>query len=236
MTAAEWLACHDPTLMLESMRDKVSCRKMRLFALGCCRRFCDPTTNEDLRTAIAWAEQRIEDTPAPTPERDPWFANFRAPSVEWWFPEQEEEEEPAIYLRNADGSQQEVNLNAIPGTLAQRLRAVASTVSDLWNLNWLVDLRHDGFAAADQAELLREVMHGRRRPPDLRAFWNALHDDAVRGIARAIYDDHAFDRLPILGDALLDAGCDDASMLEHCREPGPHVRGCWLVDLLTGRR
>ena len=50
-----------------------------------------------------------------------------------------------------------------------------------------------------------------------------------------IYDDRAFDRLPILADALIDAGCDDEQILEHCRAPGPHVRGCWVVDLVLGK-
>ena len=54
-------------------------------------------------------------------------------------------------------------------------------------------------------------------------------------VAQGIYYDRAFDRLPILADALEDAGCHDAAILEHCRQPGPHVRGCWVVDLLTGR-
>ena len=58
--------------------------------------------------------------------------------------------------------------------------------------------------------------------------------DAV-GVARAIYDDRAFDRLPILADALMDAGCDDEQILAHCRGPGPHVRGCWVVDLVLGK-
>ena len=54
-------------------------------------------------------------------------------------------------------------------------------------------------------------------------------------IASAVYDDRAFDRLPILADALEDAGCDDADILAHCRGPGPHVRGCWVVDLVLGK-
>ena len=58
--------------------------------------------------------------------------------------------------------------------------------------------------------------------------------DAI-GLARAIYDDRAFDRLPILTDALIDAGCDDEQVLAHCRSDGPHVRGCWVVDLVLGR-
>ena len=54
-------------------------------------------------------------------------------------------------------------------------------------------------------------------------------------IARHIYDDRAFHDLPILADALEDAGCADAAILDHCRGPGPHVRGCWAVDLLLGK-
>lgn len=51
-------------------------------------------------------------------------------------------------------------------------------------------------------------------------------------LARAIYDERAFERMPILADALEDAGCHNPDILEHCRGPGPHVRGCWVVDIL----
>ena len=53
--------------------------------------------------------------------------------------------------------------------------------------------------------------------------------------AQAIYDDRALERLPVLADALEEAGCTDAAILEHCRGPGPHVRGCWVIDLLLGK-
>ena len=66
--------------------------------------------------------------------------------------------------------------------------------------------------------------------------WLAWNDGTVVKLAQAIYDDRAFDRLPILADALEDAGCQDADILGHCRQQGAvHVRGCWVVDLLTGR-
>jgi hypothetical protein len=57
----------------------------------------------------------------------------------------------------------------------------------------------------------------------------------VLALARGIYADRAFDRLPILADALQDAGCDNEDVLDHCRGPGPHARGCWVVDLLLGK-
>jgi hypothetical protein len=58
---------------------------------------------------------------------------------------------------------------------------------------------------------------------------------AVVSLAAGIYTDRAFDRLPILADALEDAGCDRAEVLDHCRGTGPHARGCWVVDLLLGK-
>ncbi|MBP3959396.1 hypothetical protein J8F10_29485 [Gemmata sp. G18] len=57
----------------------------------------------------------------------------------------------------------------------------------------------------------------------------------VVALATDIYQDRAFDRMPILADALQDAGCDSADILGHCRSNGPHVRGCWVIDLLLGK-
>jgi hypothetical protein len=54
-------------------------------------------------------------------------------------------------------------------------------------------------------------------------------------VAESIYEGRAFDRLPILADALEEAGCTDAYLLAHLRGPGPHVRGCWAVDLVLGK-
>jgi hypothetical protein len=54
-------------------------------------------------------------------------------------------------------------------------------------------------------------------------------------LAAAIYAERAFDRLPVLADALEDAGCTDAEILGHCRAGGEHVRGCWVVDLVLGK-
>jgi hypothetical protein len=55
-------------------------------------------------------------------------------------------------------------------------------------------------------------------------------------LARGISDDKAFDRMPILADALQDAGCENTDILSHCRaENWEHVRGCWVIDLLLGK-
>jgi hypothetical protein len=62
--------------------------------------------------------------------------------------------------------------------------------------------------------------------------WN---DGTIKRLAQALYDDQAFDGLPILADALTDSGCTDDDILNHCRLPGEHVRGCWVIDLLLGK-
>jgi hypothetical protein len=54
-------------------------------------------------------------------------------------------------------------------------------------------------------------------------------------LARQTYEARDYSAMPVLADALQDAGCDNDDILNHCRGPGPHVRGCWVVDLALGR-
>jgi hypothetical protein len=84
-----------------------------------------------------------------------------------------------------------------------------------------------------QAALLRDVVQYPQSSVILDSTW--LTSD-VLALAEGIYQEKAFDRMPILADALQDAGCDNEDVLNHCRQPGEHVRGCWVVDLLTGRK
>jgi hypothetical protein len=80
--------------------------------------------------------------------------------------------------------------------------------------------------------LVYDVVGNPFRPVTCDPRWRT--SDTV-GLAQAIYDDRAFDRLPILADALMDAGCEDEQIISHCRSDGPHVRGCWVVDLVLGK-
>ena len=63
----------------------------------------------------------------------------------------------------------------------------------------------------------------------------AWRTETVLAISRGIRLDNATDRYPILADALEEAGCTNADVLFHCRQPGEHVRGCWVVDLILGK-
>jgi hypothetical protein len=89
-----------------------------------------------------------------------------------------------------------------------------------------------------QADLLREVFGPLPyREPSVGADVLAWHDRTVPRLAATVYDERRFEALPLLADALLDAGCDDEELMAHCRAGGEHVRGCWAVDaVLAGGR
>jgi hypothetical protein len=89
---------------------------------------------------------------------------------------------------------------------------------------------------SDLINLSRDIVGNPFRPrPTVPPDWLGWNGSTVPRLAQAICDVRAFDRLPVLADALEDAGCPDANLLGHLRGPGPHVRGCWAVDLVLGR-
>jgi hypothetical protein len=93
---------------------------------------------------------------------------------------------------------------------------------------------HSGLARAAQADLFRDIVRAPCRPLLFRAAWRAPRSP-VPQLAETIYDGRCFHELPVLADALEDAGCDCDEILGHLREPGFHVRGCWALDLCLGR-
>jgi hypothetical protein len=79
--------------------------------------------------------------------------------------------------------------------------------------------------------LVRDIFGNPFHPVTFPSEWRT--DTAVT-LARQMYESRDFSAMPILADALQDAGCDNEDILNHCRQPGPHVRGCWVVDLVLG--
>jgi len=80
--------------------------------------------------------------------------------------------------------------------------------------------------------MLRDIFGNPFRPVAFDPRWQTAD---VLALARGIYEDRAFDRMTLLADALMDAGCDHDDILGHCRGDGPHGRGCWVVDLVLGK-
>jgi hypothetical protein len=83
-----------------------------------------------------------------------------------------------------------------------------------------------------QCELLREILGNPFRPVVFAPDWRT---NVAVSLARQMHESRDFSAMPILADALEDAGCDNEQLLGHCSGPGPHVRGCWVVDLLLGK-
>src|SRR5208283_3714297 len=99
------------------------------------------------------------------------------------------------------------------------LRAVAHTADDAAQEN------------SAQVALLCCIFRNPFRPVTIDPTWLT---PTVKQVAEAIYTERAFDRMPSLADALVDAGCASHDILNHCRQPGVHVRGCWALDLVLG--
>jgi hypothetical protein len=85
---------------------------------------------------------------------------------------------------------------------------------------------------SEQADLVRDVFGNPLRKVKFSPEWRT--DTAVT-LASQMYESRDFSAMPILADALQDAGCDNDDILAHCRGDGPHVRGCWVVDLVLGK-
>jgi hypothetical protein len=229
MTEAEWLACIDPTPMLAFLRGKASERRLRLFACACCRRVGHLLTDERSRRAVDTAARyadgiasagelrtAISEAYEAASEALPAFAGHASDPVQ------------AASLARYRAASSVYHASDYGVGLAAEDAAAASSVSA-----WPVCQKAEQPA---QCLLLRCIFgnpfrHSPPLPPAVLA-WNG---GTVRRIAEGIYQERSFNRLPILADALLDAGCDDEALIQHCRGAGPHVRGCWAVDLILGK-
>lgn len=215
MTEAEWLQCPDTEPLLRGLADEglENDRKLRLFALACVRRIWHLLPSECSRTAVEVGERFVEGQAS---EAELNEAYQHASSVTSW-----EGFAAARILLPADSTSCSYNAGA------------ASQVCDFVHMSVGQDQVQSECEA--QIKLLWDVMGNPFRPVAVDQCWLAWKDGTAVKLAQAIYHDRAFDRLLVLADALEEAGCDNAEILAHCRQPGEHVRGCWVVDLVLGK-
>jgi hypothetical protein len=90
-------------------------------------------------------------------------------------------------------------------------------------------------SADAKVALVRELFGDPLRVVAFNSAPLAWRHNTIPKMAQVIYEERTFSGLPILADALEDAGCDNAELLDHCRQPGGHMRGCWALDLLMGK-
>jgi len=226
MDEAEWLECKDPDPMLRFIRYQATHRNRRLFASACCRRAWHLISETD-RAAVHINEQLAD--------RAPSEAEFTR--VAHFIPQYQRRTSPP----DPDSPESWAawaawHATASPGYAEDCARCAAHGISEglareAGNLHdqWLIRVSE----WATQAGMLRCIFG----PIPFRLVFadSRWRTSAVMGLVHTIYNDRGFDLLPILADALEDAGCDNADILTHCRSPGPHVRGCWVVDLLLGK-
>jgi hypothetical protein len=232
VTEQKWLACTDPQKLLQFLRDKTSDRKVRLFAVACCRHYLYLTRDHRVGEAVDVAE-RFADGLASGMERSnarkaaQQAAQGRGVTARPDAPKWERRTASLAYYATARQAM-EAAWN-VPGLAVECLvwRAGGYNACD-----WEVVKAAEGIF---QANLLREILGGPFRPVTLDPAWLAWNDGTVPKLAQAIYGNRAFDRLPVLADALEEAGCTNADLLAHCRGPGPHHRGCWAVDLILAK-
>jgi hypothetical protein len=241
MDEATWLNATDPAPMLAFLREnrKASDRKLRAFACGCVRRIWPLLTEAVSRTAVEVAE-RFADGAAGHDE----LKKAHRAAVFLLRPEESGD-------ARADASHAAVHtaaLSLLKGRYDAPTGAAAAAAAAAAEFAAAEQATRDELASvaawfsareaerAAQADLLRDIFgplpfRAAALAPSVLA-WN---DRLVVRLARAIYEERAFDRMGILADALLDAGCDNDEVVAHCREQGSHQRGCWSLDLLLGR-
>jgi hypothetical protein len=214
MTEEEWLACTDPTPMLEyvSMWGKASDRKLRLFAAGCSRRLWEGFAQDQYGTALELSEQLTNGQASEKDRDQAWQAV--PPPLGFCY-----------YLSCAV---------VIAGHEEARLRESIAGSNQ-------VNLARHVYPEESrrQSALIRDIFGNPFRPVLLDPAWLT---PTVTDLATVAYNERALPSgeldtalLAVLADALEEVGCTDSDILGHMRSPGPHVRGCWAVDALTGR-
>jgi len=218
MTETEWLTCDDPSAMIALLETtaRASNRTFRLFAVACCRTVWTELRDERSRAAVEAAELYADGHITPDTMRKAFIAGYEAAGNVL---ADSTSTNPAIgaFL----SATRHINETA---TRTPATEDAAEIASHVWSYA-TKDKRRN--LARWHHVLLRDIFGNPFRPV---AFDPAWRTDTAVALARQMYDSRDFGAMPILADALQDAGCEDEQVLMHCRQPGPHARGCWVCD------
>jgi hypothetical protein len=210
MTEEQWLNGEDMLRMLAQAYVCAGNRKLRLFACACCQRFAHLLPTKAARRALSASEGAADGLTK--------FADLAAAK----------RAVPVLAPRNAtEWASNCAHFSANRISRHAAFSAYSTSAEVVRSLGFPYE-SHERY----YADLLRDIVGNPFRPV---AFDPAWRSEVAVGIARGIYDERAFERMPILADALQEAGCEHPDILSHCREPGEHVRGCWVVDLVLGK-
>jgi hypothetical protein len=208
-------------------------RKLRLFACACCRRLWPLLTDPRSRAAVEAAERYADGNATEAELRSTEAGRWAAVRGEMAPGERPLRRAAAWCCSASRHAEKAVELlpgHVPPAAQAALLRdAVGNPFESAWPSAPLPDYCPACAALGGACD-----RHRGRLDRDRFRAWLCWRDGTVPRLAQSIYDGRAFDRLPVLADALEEAGCADRAVLDHLRGPGPHVRGCWAIDLLLG--
>ena len=244
MTEEEWLTAKSPEPMTYFLFTRGSnTRKLRLFACACCRAAWEYLLEDHLRDAVLAAEACLDGHISPVQMREHVLTVKRSrkkrdKAVAMVY-DTIRDPHHELYGHGYGAADKAARL--IASSVAPNLSPTAQTFYD--GTRWVTEsipanadrLRWDEQYTSQHrtfADYLRCIFGNPFRPVAFDPRWRT---ETVSALATGIYADRAFDRLPVLADALEEAGCDAADALAHCRGPGPHARGCWVVDLALGK-
>lgn len=229
MTEAEWITSEDAKQLhrclvdqFRAKRRKAGRRKLRLFGCASCRLMWGDLTDPRSRAAVEYTEHLADGTG---------------------------DRERIAEIR--EGARQAANALDFPvrGREVEHAAALAVFVLTAQHRSDYGECAHQAMrmsvGEADPARyrawrsqigalahLLRDIFGNPFRPAALGRAW--LTSD-VLSLARQMYESRDFSAMPILANALQEAGCDNDDILSHCRRSGLHVRGCWGVDMVLGK-
>jgi hypothetical protein len=237
MTEEQWLACTDPKPMLAFLRGKASDRKLRLFTAARCRLFRhDWDDRWPIREAVDAAEQ-FSDGLSPAGQLTRFHRTWENFTGELCLHTIDPHGGSTVLLPDCLGLVL-VQIVSSPEAGSAARGVLYDDLQSYFIGTWK-DGRQEPRA---ECQLLQEVFGNPFRPARVNPSWLAWNDATVRRLAETIYNERSLPdgcldatRMGVLADALEDAGCADPDLLGHLRGPGPHVRGCWAVDLLLGK-
>jgi hypothetical protein len=255
MSELDWLACADPNEMLNFLASEVAClvdeeppdrrerlrqhlvhvtgqRKKALFGLGCCRQVWPLLADRRSREAIELTEFYLDGSV----------------SVERWMTAVAEAEAAHHALETGPRRPRREDARAARSAAYAAMRAVnldarAAADESAIAACWASIFPSPVEATAAQAALLRDIMGNPFQAlPRIEPSWLAWNGGLVPRLAEEAYERRIAPLgnldgtcLAVMADALEDAGCADTDLLGHLRSPGPHVRGCWPVDLILDK-
>jgi hypothetical protein len=232
VTEDEWRTGNDPLPLIEFLWGRSSDRKLRLFAVCCCRLIWKHIRKRRSRAAVDASERYAEeliDAEELAARHDAAYAAFQeAP---------DDTPEELLTAIASDVALQDAVEAARTATGVSSLIAHFAAYGENDELPYS-DERQSTYEVRKATEnsaqccLLRDIFGNPFRPVSFSPEWRT---DTAVSLARQMYESRDFSAMPILADALQDAGCDSAEVLNHCRNEGAHVRGCWVVDRVLGK-